>query len=135
MESELTLCDTDVIIEYFKKNLQVLQMFSEIGYENLFINVITKTELIQGAENKTQMNQITKRIDRFMMLDIDTIISQKYAEIFEAYYLSHKCKIPDAIIAATALVYDVKLFTLNIKDFKFYKNIRLVRHNIKPVKT
>ena len=81
------------------------------------------------------MRQLNRRIDKFMVADIDVSISRKYAEIFPAYYLSHQCKIPDVLIAATALTYDVKLFTLNTGDFRFYKGIRLVDHNIKPVKS
>jgi predicted nucleic acid-binding protein len=43
----------------------------------------------------------------------------------EKYKLSHGLLIPDAIIAATAITYDLKLFTYNIKDFIFISGIRL----------
>ena len=43
------------------------------------------------------------------------------------YSLSHKLTIPDALIAATALVNDLELYTLNIKDFRFIENLRLYR--------
>lgn len=33
--------------------------------------------------------------------------------------------IPDALIAATALVYDVELYTLNLKDFCFIPGLIL----------
>lgn len=41
MEAELILCDTDVMVEFFKKNIPVLQLMNELGAENLFISVIT----------------------------------------------------------------------------------------------
>ena len=41
------------------------------------------------------------------------------------YSLSHKLSIPDALIAATALNYDIELYTYNIKDFRFIDGIKL----------
>lgn len=43
----------------------------------------------------------------------------------ETYSLSHKLSLPDALIAATALSHDVKLYTLNIKDFRFISGLQL----------
>ena len=43
------------------------------------------------------------------------------------YSLSHKITIPDALIAATALVHDISLYTLNIKDFRFIEELNLYK--------
>ena len=43
------------------------------------------------------------------------------------YALSHKLSIPDAIIAATALYYDIELYTYNVKDFRYIDGIRLYK--------
>jgi tRNA(fMet)-specific endonuclease VapC len=43
----------------------------------------------------------------------------------ERYALSHKLTIPDALIAATALVNNVDLYTLNVKDFRFIEGVNL----------
>jgi len=42
------------------------------------------------------------------------------------YSLSHKIGIPDALIAATAIVNKLRLFTANVKDFKFIPEIEFV---------
>jgi hypothetical protein len=47
-------------------------------------------------------------------------------ELLEKYSLSHKLSLPDALIAATAIVYGIELFTLNLKDFKFIKQVKLL---------
>jgi len=39
--------------------------------------------------------------------------------------LSHKLKLPDAQIAATALFHNAELFTLNRKDFAYIPNLKL----------
>ncbi|GBF55092.1 death on curing protein, doc toxin [Microcystis sp. 0824] len=43
----------------------------------------------------------------------------------ETYSLSHKLNIPDAIIASTALVQNIKLYTLNLRDFCFIQGLEL----------
>ena len=43
----------------------------------------------------------------------------------EIYSLSHKLNIPDALIASTALVNQVELYTLNRKDFLFITGLKL----------
>jgi len=42
--------------------------------------------------------------------------------------LSHKLKLPDAQIAATALFHNAELFTLNRKDFAYIPNLKLYEH-------
>ena len=43
----------------------------------------------------------------------------------ETYSLSHKLTLPDALIAAIALVHTLELYTLNAKDFQFIADIQL----------
>ena len=43
----------------------------------------------------------------------------------EEYFLSHKLAIPDALIAATALVNSISLYTLNAKDFRFIEGLTI----------
>ena len=43
----------------------------------------------------------------------------------ETYSLSHKLTIPDALIASTALVYSLDLYTFNLKDFRFITGLNL----------
>jgi predicted nucleic acid-binding protein len=43
----------------------------------------------------------------------------------ETYSLSHKLSIPDALIASTALVHKIDLYTLNLKDFRFIEGLNL----------
>ena len=134
MEQKLVLCDTDVLVEYFRKNVDVIQLIDGIGSENIFASVITKIELLQWANTKEKLRQINKRIEKFAFIEIELATSQIFAEIFEKYFLEYGCKIPDTLIAATAINYDIELFTLNKKHYHFYKGLRLFKHQLKPLK-
>jgi predicted nucleic acid-binding protein len=48
--------------------------------------------------------------------------------IFIAWFRGHGLLIPDAIIAATAISFNLKLFTYNTKDFIFIPGIRLYEY-------
>lgn len=123
--SELVLCDTDVIIEFYKGKFSITEELKKIGIGNIAISSITAAELIYGAFNRKELNQICKDIESLNLISINNNINEKFLELMKKYSLSHKIKIPDCIIAATSLVYNIQLFTLNIKDFSFIDKIKL----------
>lgn len=115
----LVLCDTNDLIELYKDNTSIISSLKEIGQDNIAISVITSAELIFGAFNKRELTQTKKDISHLKVLSLDEVISSKFLNLMSQYSLSHNLTIPDSIIAATALVYDIPLFTLNQKDFKY----------------
>lgn len=52
-------------------------------------------------------------------MKIDQDILDLSVKLINQYGLSHNMGIYDAIIAATCMVYDLKLWTHNKKDFRF----------------
>jgi len=57
-----------------------------------------------------------------LVIELERDIKLKTVEIRKA----HSIKLPDAIIAVTALVYDLTLLTRNTKDFKNIADLKLV---------
>ena len=84
--------------------------------------------MIYGALNKKELSKIKKDIDSLTVVHVNELISQKFIDLMLVYSKSHGLAIPDAIIAATSLVCNINLFTLNAKDFTFIKGITL--HNM-----
>jgi tRNA(fMet)-specific endonuclease VapC len=127
MKKTMILCDTNILIEFYKNNTAIIQELRQMGTQNLAISVITKAELYYGAVNKNELKRIQKHLDLLQNIPIDRPISEQFIQFMANYSLSHKLTIPDALIAATALVNDLELYTLNIKDFRFIENLRLYR--------
>ncbi len=123
----IVLCDTNVIIEFFKENPEVVYNIEKIGVDSIYISVITAGELYFGALNKVELNKIRKKLDSIVHIPLNESISDKFEDLMIQYSLSHKLTIPDAIIAATALYYDIELYTYNVKDFKYIDGIRLYK--------
>lgn len=82
-------------------------------------------ELCQGMGNKQELVQMKKRLRYYDVLQINDLVSKKAIELIEEFRLSHHLAIPDALIAATAIVYQIPLYTYNIKDFNFIKEISI----------
>ncbi len=122
---KVVLCDTDVIIEFYKNNLPVVGKLKKIGQPNIAVSVITTGELIFGALNKKELNQILKDISHLQQLEINPPICIRFLRLMESFSLSHNLAMPDAIIAATALYHEIPLYTLNLKDFKFITGLNL----------
>lgn len=126
MDAEVAiLCDTDVIIEFYKNNQKIVSELHLIGEKNIAISTITAAELIFGAINKKELKQIKKDIKNLKTLHLNQQTEKIFLQLLEKYSLSHNLKIPDALIASSAIANEVKLFTLNKKDFKFIEELNL----------
>jgi len=122
---QVVVCDTNILIEFYKENVKILDCLNSIKQENIIISVITVGELLYGALNKRELKQIKKDIDHLSTRGVTVNIMDCFIGLMERYTLSHGLSVPDGIIAATSLVEDVPLFTLNQKDFKFINGLEL----------
>ena len=122
---KLVLCDTNILIEFYKNNAAVVSELRKVGQPNIALSVVTSGELIFGALNKKELRQILTDISHLTSLDIDADICRICLQLMTDYSLSHKLALPDALIAATALHLDIPLYTLNVKDFRFIPGLKL----------
>jgi predicted nucleic acid-binding protein len=132
MEKKLVVCDTDVMIDYWnntsKRHEQTKDILeNKIGIDNIIISAITRMELLAGAGNKEDEIKIKKRVLRFNTALINNEITEEAIRLLESYRLSHGLAIPDCIIAATASVTGLELFTYNNKDYKFITKLKLYK--------
>ena len=96
-----------------------------IGSENVLIPSVSVMELYRGMQHKKEMIAMQKKIDSYNVLHFNEDVSKSAIEIINKFKLSHNIQIPDAIIGAMSIVYDLELFTYNKKDFKFISGIKL----------
>ena len=123
----MILCDTNILIEFYKNNEQVINELRQIGADNLAVSVISVAELYFGAFDKVELGKLKKHLAAMHQLPLNTAVSNTFLQLMETYSPSHKPSIPDALIAATAIEHDIPLYTLNLKDFRFIEMLQL--HN------
>ncbi len=51
----MVLCDTNILIEIYKDNLNIIEAVMNLGQENIAISDVTCAELLFGARNKKEL--------------------------------------------------------------------------------
>ncbi|WP_217359973.1 type II toxin-antitoxin system VapC family toxin [Anabaena sp. UHCC 0253] len=98
----MILCDTNILIEFYKNNSQIISELRLIGLNQLAISTITQAELYYGAINNVELKTIKKHLKLLHIFPVDITVCNQFIELMETYSLSHKLSIPDALIASTA---------------------------------
>jgi predicted nucleic acid-binding protein len=125
METGLILVDTNIVIEVLKNNPEIVKAVNSIGIEHAAVSSITLMELYYGALNKAELRKIKKYVNAFEIIQINEEISTRAVNLIETYAKSHNLNLPDALIAATAIKNNIKLMTLNVKDFRYIEELTL----------
>jgi predicted nucleic acid-binding protein len=126
-QEQIVLCDTSVIIDYYNGNTSIIEALDNIGFNNIAISFVVYGEAIYGALNKKDMQRWVKFLDKLIIIPMNEEIAGLSTELLKKYVLSHKLHFADAMIASTAIYYNLPLFTLNINDFRFIKNLQLLK--------
>ncbi len=126
---EKLILDTNILIEILKGNESIVS-FIQNSQARLYISSISKMELFFGAKDKRELKKLEEFSELFETLEINTQISQKAVTLMRQYAKSHNLNIPDALIGASAIDFNIPLYTLNIKDFKYMEELRLVEKEV-----
>jgi tRNA(fMet)-specific endonuclease VapC len=74
---------------------------------------------------KKELDKIKKHLKALNIVHFDNDVSELAVNMIESYSKNHGLQIPDAIIAATTLLLEMKLLTLNLKDFRYIDGLKL----------
>lgn len=115
------LIDTNVIIDFsvMRLPLKGTEFLLKVIRSGSAISVITEMELL-GFSN------VPKEMDEFVETSTIFQLDQRVVRQTVAIRKKQKIKLPDAIIAATALVHGLTLITRNTKDFQKVKGLEVV---------
>ena len=113
------VCDTNPLI-YLLDGDKSLARF--LDNKQIYTSVITELELF-GKQNlsKHDNEMIESLLNNCFIIGINQEIKHIYREIKRKYVV----KLPDAVIAATALYLDLPLLTFD-KDFEHIPNLKLI---------
>ena len=75
-EANVILCDTNILIEFYKGRADVIETLSAAGVSNLAVSVITVGELYFGARDKRELKSLRENLSLLQQLPIDEEISR-----------------------------------------------------------
>lgn len=123
----MILVDSDILIQYSRGDLVAANWLETVSQSHeIAISVVTEIELLFGSRDKGHLKETRQLLATFIIVQIDETVSKRTSSLIEKYCLSHRLEMPDALIAATALVNNFELGTINKKDFRFIEGLRLI---------
>ena len=118
------LIDSNTVIDYLNGKLPESGMafVDKVIDDIAIVSVITKIEVMGFNTHPLAQAMIADFIEAASVLNLTDDIVNKTIEL----RTKHKFKLPDAVIAATALVNGLSLLTRNVNDFSKIKNLKIV---------
>ena len=107
------LVDTDIFVDH----LRGAHELRPAGHR-LFYSVITRAELFAGT---TASDLVVRLLSAFRELPVDRGVAERAGRIRRESGL----RLPDALVAGTALVHDLALVTRNRRHFDPVRGLRL----------
>ena len=126
MNGKEILVDTNVFL-YLLKGSDALE--NVLQGKEIYLSFITELELV-GFKNITgeEELQINDLLNDCLIISLNNRIKAKYIELRKKYHL----KLADAIIAATAIVFDFPLISAD-KQFKTISELNLIAYQYNSI--
>lgn len=107
------LVDTDVFIDHLRGAAELRAARHRLHY-----SVVTRAELFAG---NTATDLATQLLSPFREIAVDRAVAERAGRVVREFGL----RLPDALIAATALEHNLQLSTRNTKDFERVRGLRI----------
>jgi len=116
------VCDTNPLIYLLDGDKRLAKFLDN---KQIYVSVITELEMF-GKKNLSEHDNkmIEALLENIFVIDINMAIKQIYKDIKR----KHDIKLPDAVIAASALYLDLPLLTFD-QGFKQIPNLKLITWN------
>ena len=112
------IIDSNILIYSYKDFIQLRGIFRDTS---VYLSEISKMETLGFHQLKQDEKQYFVHIfEKNNIITIDSEIIDRAIELKQ----KQKMSIGDAIIAATALIYDLEIITRNTKDFEKIKGLK-----------
>lgn len=123
------VADTGIFIEHLRAKDKLSTTLYEISENTeIYVSAVTVYELYMGATTKDKENDVMVITENFTVLPFTETIAQKAAELYHKLRLSNQMiEFRDIFIAATCIVHELPIVTLNKKHFKRIDGLKIKR--------
>lgn len=107
------LVDTDVFVDHLRGSVEL-----KASRHRLHYSVITRAELFAGSSATDVVNQL---LGPLREIPVDRAIAERAGRVRRETGI----RLPDALIAATALQHKLQVATRNARDFRLVRGVRV----------
>jgi predicted nucleic acid-binding protein len=118
--------DTNAILYYLKDDVGAVSVLRDVFAENvpIYVSAVTELELFAYSDlTAEEESLIEELLATISVIPVDSRIARLAALVRRSYRL----KVPDSVIAATAMFTGSKLLTRNTRDFRKIPNFIVVK--------
>jgi len=128
MEHRKVLADTSIIIDHLRKSDKSASLlFKNIDNYDFSLSAVSVFELYAGATDERKKTDIENTLSAFKTLPFTHDIAVKAGDLYISLKKANRIlEVKDIFIAATAVLYDMPIFTLNKKHFERIEGVALV---------
>jgi len=119
----MILVDTNIFIDHLRNFAPAVRFVESLAGKDVLFSAITESELLAGKENNDsgKREKLLHFLHRWTKVPVDNPLVVIAGDVSRQYGL----EIPDAIIAATAIMNKAVLVTKNVKDFQKVGRLRV----------
>jgi predicted nucleic acid-binding protein len=118
------LVDTDVLIDYLRGNAEAVAFIDGLS-EGILVSAVTVAELFAGVREGKERRALEAFIAAFDIVPVDGPVAIRGGLYRRDHARSHNTGIADALIAASAVVAEARLVTLNEKHFPMLSDVHV----------
>jgi len=120
--------DTSVMIEHLRARDKLTTKLYQLSDETeLYISAVSMYELYMGATSKEKQKDIQLLTEPLTVLPFNDTVALQAAQLFHQLKRKNELiEFRDIFIAATCLVFDLPIATLNEKHFKRIDGLKIV---------
>jgi len=121
------VADSGIFIEHLRAKDKLTTSLYEISENTvIYISAVTVYELYMGATTKGKEADVRTITGNFTVLPFTDAVAQKAAEIYHKLRLNNQMiEFRDIFIAATCIVNELPLLTLNKKHFERVAGLKI----------
>lgn len=108
------LLDSDVLVDHLRGKRRITA-----GSDELHVSAVSRAELFSGRG--TEERRVRRLLEPMTSLPVDDAIAERAGRLRRGT----RRRLPDALIAATALEHRLTLVTRNVRDFEGIRGLRL----------
>lgn len=122
------MIDSTVLVDATRRLPDALTILA--GQRNagsVLVSIISAMEFVQGCRDRLELRDVQRFLATIAVLPVDEAISVRGLALLEQFALSHRLRLADALIAATALEESLPLYTANVRDFRMIPDLDVRR--------